>query len=82
MENAVQDPIIQRRGLANQYKAIEGQTIPSLFQKGTDIRTWSKIGVLRGVTLEHAKLEDEFRNTAAEKITQAIELRKQASTYS
>ncbi|KAJ2989656.1 hypothetical protein NUW58_g3360 [Xylaria curta] len=78
MASNSQDPIIRRRRLHNQYKAIERQIIPSLFAKGTNIQTWSKIAVLRGVTSQHDKLEDNVRNIAAARLTTAIDLRKQA----
>ncbi|KAI0530150.1 hypothetical protein GGR58DRAFT_508757 [Xylaria digitata] len=72
------NPVVRRRRLAEQYKAIEGETIPSLLGDANDVHTWSKIDVLRGVMHEHEHLDDEFRNAAAEKITQAIALRKEA----
>ncbi|TGJ86419.1 hypothetical protein E0Z10_g2397 [Xylaria hypoxylon] len=78
MANENQDPFTLRRNLANQYKAIEGETLASLFPPGTDLQSWSKMTVLRGVTNEHTNLGDQVRSDAAKGLIQAVALRKQA----
>ncbi|KAI0451286.1 hypothetical protein F5B21DRAFT_385674 [Xylaria acuta] len=72
------DQILERRKLANRYKTIENETIPSLFKQNEDTRSWSKIKVLKRLTTEHAKLNGQLKATAAKSLTQAATLRKQA----
>ncbi|KAI0439658.1 hypothetical protein F4803DRAFT_553813 [Xylaria telfairii] len=72
------DPILQRRTLANRYKTIEFKTIPSLFKKHEDSRTWSKKAVLERLSVEHNKLPDPLKVSAARDLDQAASLRKQA----
>ncbi|KAJ8129907.1 hypothetical protein O1611_g3724 [Lasiodiplodia mahajangana] len=73
-----QNHILRRLQLSQQYKAIEGPTLSSLFPAGTNITRWSKINVLRGVQHEYSKLSDNVRNNAATNLEEAVRLRREA----
>ncbi|KAI0414031.1 hypothetical protein F5X98DRAFT_378173 [Xylaria grammica] len=74
------DPIVRRRELADRYKPLEFDAISSLFRKYTNFRTWSKFEVLQRVVLDYGNMSVNVRNTAADKLTTAANLRREAMT--
>ncbi|KAI0548646.1 hypothetical protein F4679DRAFT_596577 [Xylaria curta] len=73
-----QEPFTARYDLARQYKAIERQTIPSLFKNNAGWDRWSKAAVLARLTVEHTELDSALKANAAESLNEAANLRKQA----
>ncbi|RYC65125.1 hypothetical protein CHU98_g1093 [Xylaria longipes] len=78
MANVYQNPFRRRTRLADQYKAIELEVIPSLFPQYNNVLRWRKSDVLYRLRLDYHSLGDQLRTTAATRLTEAAALRRQA----
>lgn len=82
MSNANTGPVARRANLASQYKALELQAIPSLFDHDDETQTWSKRRLLFRLSTQHDELDGEVMAEAADDLSKAVKLRREASTHS
>ncbi|KAI0876715.1 hypothetical protein GGS24DRAFT_201137 [Hypoxylon argillaceum] len=80
MSNANTGPVARRANLASQYKALELQAIPSLFDHDDETQTWSKRRLLFRLSTQHDELDGEVMAEAADDLSKAVKLRREAMT--
>ncbi|KAI1129400.1 hypothetical protein F5Y10DRAFT_264229 [Nemania abortiva] len=70
-----------REELAEQYKDIERQVLPTLFNQGEDPLTWDKRRLYQRFMLSYEDLDRDLRRRAGIELSRAVNLRRRAMQY-